>query len=345
MSRRILASAGLSALLLSTLPAATGSAAPLSDPPVFTSQRGALDLVMVAGAVPTTITSSVTTNAWVYEVCPRTSPMQNACPSGSAHPLGGVRLQLNPGDTLKIRLVNKLPPIPEAKHIADNPMLIGNPTNLHTHGLIVEPHRAEGPSDPYGDYVFVELRNPANPVPSAPPWPAAMPRHGHPDMDVAYGAVDYAIQIPANHPSGHFWFHPHIHGVALNQVTAGLSGVITIGSPAGHVRRRAMCQPGPLQQGPAPDAEGHADPAERCGQHPAGAGVLRRSPDRLAARRLPGRVRDAASPSHARGEEFGIQVWARAPPLSDHPIRRRPRIDRSPHWSIAAHNEASCLEG
>jgi FtsP/CotA-like multicopper oxidase with cupredoxin domain len=51
-------------------------------------------------------------------------------------------------------------------------------------------------------------------------------------MDVAYGAVDYAIQIPANHPSGHFWFHPHLHGVALNQVTAGLSGVITIGSPA-----------------------------------------------------------------------------------------------------------------
>ena len=231
MSRRILVSAGLSALLLSTLPAATGSAAPLSDPPVFTSQRGALDLVMVAGAVPTTITSSVTTNAWVYEVCPRTSPMQNACPTGSAHPLGGVRLQLNPGDTLKIRLVNKLPPIPDAKHVADNPMLIGNPTNLHTHGLIVEPHRAEGPSDPYGDYVFVELRNPANPIPSAPAMAGGHAAHGHPDMDVAYGAIDYAIQIPANHPSGHFWFHPHIHGVALNQVTAGLSGVITIGSP------------------------------------------------------------------------------------------------------------------
>ena len=90
MSRRIWVSAGLSALLLSTLPAATGSAAPLSDPPVFTSQRGALDLVMVAGAVSTKITDSVTTDAWVYEVCPRTSLVQNACPSGSAHPLGGI---------------------------------------------------------------------------------------------------------------------------------------------------------------------------------------------------------------------------------------------------------------
>src|SRR4029077_20676948 len=92
-------------------------------------------------------------------------------------------------------------------------------------------HRAEGPSDPYGDYVFLELRNPANPIPSAPAMAAGHAAHGHPDMDVAYGAVDYAIQIPANHPSGHFWFHPHLHGVALNQVTSGLSGVITIGSP------------------------------------------------------------------------------------------------------------------
>jgi L-ascorbate oxidase len=232
MRSRWFISAGLGALL-STLAPLAGSAAPLKDPPVFASQRGTLDIVMVAGAVPTAITDTVSTTAWVYEVCPRTSVSQNSCPAGSAHPLGGVRLQLNPGDTLRIRLVNKLPPNPDAKHIADNPLLIGNPTNLHTHGLIVEPHRAEGPNDPYGDYVFLELRNPANPIPSTSVMPAAHAGHamGHPDMDVAYGAVDYAIQIPANHPSGHFWFHPHLHGVALNQVTSGLSGVITIGSP------------------------------------------------------------------------------------------------------------------
>ena len=55
--------------------------------------------------------------------------------------------------------------------------------------------------------------------------------HSMPDLDFATGAVDYAIQIPANHPPGHFWFHPHVHGIALNQVSAGLSGIITIGSP------------------------------------------------------------------------------------------------------------------
>ncbi|HET6195403.1 MAG TPA: multicopper oxidase domain-containing protein, partial [Acetobacteraceae bacterium] len=234
MLRHLIASAGLAGLLAATGAPPGAFAADLSDPPVFTSQRGTLDLVMVAGAVPTTIADRNNVAAWVYTVCPRTAPLQNACPDGSAHPFGGVRLQLNPGDTLRIRLVNKLPPNPDAKHIADNPLLIGNPTNLHTHGLIVEPHRAEGPKDPYGDYVFVELRNPENPIPSAAA--TTMPGHGahamgHPDMDVAYGAIDYAIQIPANHPSGHFWFHPHMHGVALNQVTSGLSGIITIGQP------------------------------------------------------------------------------------------------------------------
>jgi L-ascorbate oxidase len=196
------------------------------EPPVFASRGGVLDLVMVAGPAPVSFTSNVATTAWIYEVCPRTAPTQDACPANSARPFGGVHLQLMQGDTLKIRLVNRLPPPPDAKHVADHPELIGNPTNLHTHGLIVEPHRAEGPSDPYGDYVFLELRNPANPTGDTAP-------HGgtHPDIDIATGAVDYAIQIPANHPSGLYWFHPHVHGIALNQVTAGLSGVITIGTP------------------------------------------------------------------------------------------------------------------
>ena len=116
MPFRLPSSAGLGALLLATLAPVPGSAAPLSEPPVFTSQRGTLDLVMVAGPVPTAITPAVSTTAWVYEVCQRTAPLQNACPTGSAHPLGGVRLQLNPGDTLKIRLVNNLPPNTDAKH-------------------------------------------------------------------------------------------------------------------------------------------------------------------------------------------------------------------------------------
>ena len=74
---------------------------------------------------------------------------------------------------------------PNAEHIADNPTLVANPTNLHTHGLIVEPHRAEGPNDPYGDYVFVELRNPANAGGTCTPTTHTGHGLGHPDMDVA----------------------------------------------------------------------------------------------------------------------------------------------------------------
>jgi len=44
---------------------------------------------------------------------------------------------LSPGDLLKIRLVNQLPPDPAAAHWQDdgNAFLALNPTNLHTHGM------------------------------------------------------------------------------------------------------------------------------------------------------------------------------------------------------------------
>jgi L-ascorbate oxidase len=208
---------------------------PFVDPPVFTSSNQKLELLMVAAQHDVALAGGVHTMAWPYEVCYRPAgPTPNACPAGAGkHPLGGVRLQLQPGDTLKVRLVNKLPLATDAKHTADNPDLINNPTNLHTHGLIVEPHRAEGPFDTYGDYVFVVVRNPDNN--GAPASAAAASTHPathvHPDMDFVDGAVEYKIDIGANHPSGLFWFHPHMHGVALNQVSAGMSGIITIGSP------------------------------------------------------------------------------------------------------------------
>jgi L-ascorbate oxidase len=233
--RQIAAGAALAAVLAAgVMPA---MADPFVDPPVFTSANHKLELLMVAAAHDVPLAGGVHTMAWPYEVCARPAgAAPNACPTGTAHPLGGVRLQLQPGDTLKIRLVNKLPLATDAKHVADNPELINNPTNLHTHGLIVEPHRAEGPYDTYGDYVFVVVRNPANQA--APATPASMAgmaghtaTHVHPDMDYVDGAVEYKIDIGANHPSGLFWFHPHMHGVALNQVSAGMSGIITIGSP------------------------------------------------------------------------------------------------------------------
>ena len=69
------------------------------------------------------------------------------------------------------------------------------PTNLHTHGLHVSP---EGDSD----NVFVMV-DPGQ-------------RHA------------YHYQIPADHPSGTFWYHPHHHGEVARQVFGGMAGAIIV---------------------------------------------------------------------------------------------------------------------
>jgi FtsP/CotA-like multicopper oxidase with cupredoxin domain len=116
--------------------------------------------------------------------------------------------------------VNQLPPAPnDAEHALEEPEMLGpNPTNLHTHGLIVEPRRAGHGDSSYGDYVYV-LGYP----------PGHIPGMQHPGLDYTDQPIDYDIYVPENHPSGLFWFHPHVHGLALNQVSKGLAGLITIG--------------------------------------------------------------------------------------------------------------------
>ena len=140
---------------------------------------------------------------------------------------GGTRLALQPGDTLRVRLVNKLPPYAtgESKHAleAGRSDLALNPTNIHTHGLIVEPRRPTIARPTWGDNIFVLAYNTANGIPQ----PAITGSHAH--GAVTNQPVDYEINIPSNHPSGSFWFHSHSHGVALNQVSAGLAGIISIG--------------------------------------------------------------------------------------------------------------------
>ena len=222
--------------------ATSALAASLKDPIPFESMGGRLNLMITAVEAPVDF-GNVRTMGWVYDVCRRASANAKSClPGTSTRPYGGVWLKLKPNDTLRIRLVNKLPPVADALHCDAD--LVNNPTNLHTHGLIVEPHRSTGGSDPYGDYVFVEIQNPYNHGSCATPAASAhssaqqapAPAHDHaaggvhPDMDLGDGAVEYAIHL-VNHPSGLFWFHPHMHGLALNQVTSGMSGVITVGEP------------------------------------------------------------------------------------------------------------------
>ncbi len=197
----------------------------LPEPRVLASKNGVLDIVMIAKAAPITTMAPYTPNGWVYEICQRASDTQNFCPSSTPtdNLYGGTRLQLQPGDMLKIHLVNLLPRVNDAVHAQDPGMayLRLNPTNLHTHGMLVSPREPTVDNPTYGDDVFVMTLNPLNG--QIPPGSEV---HG----DVREKYTDYQIQIPADHPAGLYWFHPHVHGISRNQVGAGLSGIITVGS-------------------------------------------------------------------------------------------------------------------
>ena len=68
-------------------------------------------------------------------------------------------------------------------------------TNLHFHGLHVPPTGN-------GDNVFLEV----------PPGET----------------VNYQFVLPANHPCGTFWYHPHLHGLAARQLSRGLAGLFVV---------------------------------------------------------------------------------------------------------------------
>lgn len=111
--------------------------------------------------------------------------------------LGGPTLRINPGDLLRVRLDNDLPPNPDqfTEYPDMNTPHRFNSTNLHTHGFHVSP---SGNSD----NVFV-------------------------DIDPG-GSMQYEYRIPADHPEGTYFYHPHRHGATTMQMMGGMGGVIII---------------------------------------------------------------------------------------------------------------------
>jgi len=215
--------------------AVTAAAEPApTEPPVFTSSNHLLDLLVIAEP------SSITLGdrhpvAWVFAICTTSVAHHDNCPADARTfaPYGGIRLQLYPGDHLRMRLVNRLPPVPDDAiyaHSSDammNAMLAANPVNIHTHGLIVEPRKADASDRTYGDYVYV-LGYPAG----------KLPPMVSPDETATDQPIQYDIYIPPHHPPGLYWFHPHVHGLNVNQLSEGLSGIITIGRVTDYVSAR-----------------------------------------------------------------------------------------------------------
>ncbi len=233
----------LATSLLGTLFVAPALAAPFREPPVFASRNGLLNILMVAKPKPVEAINFVPPGGgapihptgWVYEICYRMWPGQMSCPAyaSSSSDFGGVRLALQKGDLLKVKLVNKLPAQDKAKvshywnlSLPSVPDPAGvnlplTPINLHTHGLVVQA-RAPSPMNPtWGDDIYVDLYNPENGHP--------IPQHHQHGAVVDTGVLEYEIAIPYNEPSGADWFHPHVHGVTADSLSSGLAGIISIG--------------------------------------------------------------------------------------------------------------------
>ncbi len=103
--------------------------------------------------------------------------------------------EVRPGDTLRVNMANELPDLPEVAHVDLTRPHEWTTTNLHVHGLHVDPG---GDSD----NVFIS-------IPPGTNW-------------------NYTIDIPANHPAGLFWWHPHRHGAVAQQVRGGMAGAIIV---------------------------------------------------------------------------------------------------------------------
>ncbi len=106
-------------------------------------------------------------------------------------------IEVSPGDTVHISLNNKLPTDPSCTNSTGdvNTPHCFNGTNLHAHGLWVSP---AGNSD----NVLLSI----NPGVS----------------------FQYEYNIPADHPAGTFWYHPHRHGSTALQVASGMVGALIV---------------------------------------------------------------------------------------------------------------------
>lgn len=152
----------------------------------------------------------------------------------------GPNIETTPGSTLSVKIVNKLPPnppatvpigsvqIPTTSSMLDvmDPLFRGptkpsgtidamnnphgfNSTNLHVHGIQTTPHlfNPVGTSDPMAELLQI--------VPGE--------------------TFQYNLPVPADHPSGLHWYHPHKHGATDVQVSGGMAGLLIVRGPIDEV--------------------------------------------------------------------------------------------------------------
>jgi FtsP/CotA-like multicopper oxidase with cupredoxin domain len=103
-------------------------------------------------------------------------------------------IRLRQGDRLEIPITNSLPANPEHHMPTDeNTPHHFNTVNMHTHGLHISPAQ---------DNVLL-LIEPG-------------------------GFFKYEYDIPADHPHGTFWYHPHKHGATAMHLFSGMTGMLIV---------------------------------------------------------------------------------------------------------------------
>ena len=155
------------------------------EPQTLVSERGVLDVTLTLRYANATLNNK--------DVFVRS--MNSSIPAPT--------LRVNTGDLLRIKVVNDLPPNPASSEPAKH-LRYPNSTNLHTHGLHVNP----GLVSPgiYGDFVVDD-----------------------PDMGVQPGqSRQHEFRIEPNHPAGAYWYHPHLHGSTAIQLGSGMAGALII---------------------------------------------------------------------------------------------------------------------
>ena len=203
--------------------------------------------------------------------------------------LPGPQLKARPGDRLQIALVNDLPdavnPVLLSRDRQDN--AVPQITNLHVHGFHVSP---KSPSDD----VF---------------------------LDIAPGTTfHYEYEIPANHPTGTYWYHPHRHEWVSHQIFSGHGRDDHHGGRPGRSARAWRGSASALRAHPDDD-QGREDRERPQGWH-----------RHLAAGERP----PAAHRAHPAGEtqrwrllnaaeDIFLPARARGPPAARHRRRRQPR--------------------
>jgi FtsP/CotA-like multicopper oxidase with cupredoxin domain len=112
-------------------------------------------------------------------------------------PFVGPQIEVYPGQTVRMTLHNELPDDPNCsvRGGSTNVPHCFNGTNLHTHGLWVNPNGN-------GDNVLVSI-NPGV-------------------------TFQYEYNLPPDHPAGTFWYHSHRHGSTALQVSSGMAGALIV---------------------------------------------------------------------------------------------------------------------